>query len=306
MEVFVKVVETGSFSAAARQLRLSQAAASKHVQELEQWLGARLLNRTTRRLSLTDFGLAFHQRCARILDDVDEARQAAGEWRTVPKGLLRVTAPAAFGRHLEPVLAEFARHYSEVALELDLTDRRVDLVEEGCDVAIRVGYLPDSTLIARFLASSPYYVCASPAYLERHGVPHHPMDLLHHNCLQFAHHTHGQWKFAGPKGEIVVPVKGKLVANDADLLLAAMLDAQGIMLAPGFHVGRDLGAGRLVPLLQDYIKEQSVIHAVYPRTRHLSAKVRCFIDTLVPWFQGLPWGTKTGAPAAEYSAPVSL
>lgn len=299
MEVFAKIVETGSFSAAARQLRLSQAAASKHVQVLEEWLGARLLNRTTRRLSLTDFGFGFHQRCLRILEDVDEARQAGGEWRSVPKGALRVTAPAAFSRHLEPMLADFFRRYPEVTLELELADRRVDLVEEGYDVAIRVGYLPDSTLIARLLATSPYFVCAAPAYLSRHGVPRHPLDLLHHNCLQFAHHTHGQWKFADREGEINVPVKGTLIANNADLLLDAMLDGQGIMLAPGFHVGRDLSAGRLMPLLQTYMRAESVIHAVYPRTRHLSAKVRCFIDCLVPWFRAPPWAIELGAPADD-------
>jgi len=301
MEVFAKIVETGSFSAAARQLRLSQAAASKHVQVLEEWLGARLLNRTTRRLSLTDFGVGFHQRCTRILEDVDEARQAAGEWRTVPKGVLRVTAPAAFSRHLEPMLSDFSRRYPEVGLEIDLTDRRVDLVEEGYDVAIRVGYLPDSTLISRLLAASPYFVCAAPAYLSQHGVPRHPMDLLHHNCLQFAHHTHGQWKFADPEGEIIVPVKGRLVSNNADLLLDAVLDGQGIMLAPGFHVGRDLSLGRLVPLLQTYMQAESAIHAVYPRTRHLSAKVRCFIDCLVPWFRAPPWTIEIGH--ATDSAP---
>jgi len=295
MEIFAKVVETGSFSAAARHLRLSQAAASKHVQLLEEWLGARLLNRTTRRISLTDFGVGFHQRCTRILEDVDEARQAAGEWRTVPRGVLRVTAPAAFCQHLEPIIADFSRRYPETGLELDLADRRVDLVEEGYDVAIRVGYLPDSTLMARHLATSPYFVCAAPAYVERHGAPRHPTDLLQHNCLQFAHHTHGQWKFKGPEGEIAVPVKGRLVANNADLLLNATLDGQGIMLAPGFHVGRELRAGRLVPLLGDFMQAESVIHAVYPTTRHLSAKVRCFIDCLVPWFRAPPWTMSAGS-----------
>lgn len=285
MAIFDKVVETGSFSAAARQLRLSQAAVSKHIQGLEEWLGARLLNRTTRRLSLTDFGIAFHERSARILEDVEDARQAAGEWRTVPSGTLRVTAPIPFSRHLERVLADFSRRYRDVKVEIMLTDRRIDLVKEGCDLAVRVGYLPESILVARLLAVSPYFVCAAPAYIRQYGEPHYPMELLQHNCLQFAHHTRGQWMFAGPEGEIAVPIRGRLMSNNADLLLAATLDGEGIMLAPGFHVGEDLRAGRLMPLLGDYMKAESAIYAVYPHTRHVAAKVRCFIDCLVPAFK---------------------
>jgi DNA-binding transcriptional LysR family regulator len=298
MAVFDKVVEAGSFTGAARQLRLSQAAVSKHVAGLEAWLGARLFNRTTRRISLTDFGRAFHQRCVRVLEDLEEARQAAGAWRTVPRGALRVTAPIPFSRQLEPVLADFGRRYPEVELEMVLTDRRIDLIEEGCDVAIRVGHLPDSSLTARLLAVSPYFVCAAPSYLARHGTPGHPDELLQHDCLLFAHHTHGHWRFSSDAGEIAVPVKGRLVSNNADLLLAAVLDGQGIMLAPAFHVGDGLRTGRLVPLLEPYMRDTSVIHAVYPQTRHLSAKVRCFIDCLVPWFKAEPWTMAAGSRSA--------
>ena len=169
MAVFGKVVEAGSFSAAARQLRLSQAAVSKNIQALETWLGAPLFNRTTRRLSLTDFGVAFHQRSTRLLEDVEEARQVAGQWRTVPRGRLRVTAPVSFARHLEPMTADFVGRYPEVSLDIDLVDRRVDLIDEGFDVALRVGHLPDSTLVARQLAVSPLHLCGSrlPANARR-------------------------------------------------------------------------------------------------------------------------------------------
>jgi DNA-binding transcriptional LysR family regulator len=289
MVVFGEVAKAGSFSAAARQLRLSQAAVSKHVQALEDWLGAPLFNRTTRRLSLTDFGTVFHQRSLRLLEDVDEARQVAGEWRTVPKGRLRVTAPVSFARHLEPMLTDFLARYPEVDLDVDLVDRRIDLIEEGCDVAIRVGHLPDSSLVARQLAISPYFICATPAYLREHGEPSHPRDLASYSCLQFAHHTHGQWRFASEEGEVVVPVSGPLISNNADLLLEATLAGRGFILAPSFHVGREIAAGQLVPVLRRFMTATSTTHAVYPQTRHLSAKVRCFIDCLVPWFREPPW-----------------
>lgn len=289
MAVFGKVVEAGSFSAAARQLRLSQAAVSKNIQALETWLGAPLFNRTTRRLSLTDFGVAFHQRSTRLLEDVEEARQVAGQWRTVPRGRLRVTAPVSFARHLEPMTADFVGRYPEVSLDIDLVDRRVDLIDEGFDVALRVGHLPDSTLVARQLAASPYFICAAPAYLRTRGEPCHPSDLRDHACLLFAHHTHGQWRFVWPEGELAVPVAGPLLSNNADLLLEAALAGRGLILAPSFHVGREMAEGRLVPVLQQFMRATSMIHAVYPHTRHLSAKVRCFIDCLVPWFRLPPW-----------------
>jgi DNA-binding transcriptional LysR family regulator len=298
MAVFGKVVEAGSFSAAARQLRLSQAAVSKHVQALESWLGAPLLNRTTRRLSLTDFGAAFHERSMRLLEDVEEARQVAGEWRTVPKGRLRVTAPVSFARHLEPMVADFVAHYPEVALHIDLVDRRIDLIEEGCDVALRVGHLPDSSLVARQLAVSPYFVCATPNYLSEQGEPHHPPELADRACLQFAHHTHGQWRFACEGTELAVPVRGPLVSNNADLLLEAALAGRGLILAPSFHVGREIAAGLLVPVLSPFMTATSVMHAVYPQTRHLSAKVRCFIDCLVPWFRSSPWTMDAADPGS--------
>jgi DNA-binding transcriptional LysR family regulator len=289
MTVFDKVVETQSFSAAARQMRLSQAAVSKHVQALEDWLGARLINRTTRRISLTDFGAAFHRRCARVLEDLEEAKQAAGELQTVPKGTLRMTAPISFGKHIEPIIADFMARYPDVAFEVALTDRRIDLVQEGFDLAIRVGRLPDSSLIMRSLATSRYVLCAAPAYIERYGKPLHPSELVGHRCLQFSHHTQNEWKFTAPEGEISIPIHSRFKSNNADLLLAAARDGQGIMLAPSFHVGRDLRLGRLMPLLEQYVKADATIHAAYPHSRHLSAKVRCFVDFMAPCFKTPPW-----------------
>jgi DNA-binding transcriptional LysR family regulator len=289
MTVFDKVVETHSFSAAARQMRLSQAAVSKHVQALEDWLGARLVNRTTRRISLTDFGAAFHRRCARVLEDLEEAKRAASELQAIPTGTLRITAPIPFGKHIEPIVSDFMARYPDVAFEIALTDRRVDLVQERFDLAIRVGHLPDSSLVTRSLATSRYVLCAAPAYIERYGVPHHPSDLTRHRCLQFSHHTQNEWKFATPDGEISIPIESRLKSNNADLLLTATLDGQGIMLAPSFHVSRDLRIGRLVPLLEDYVNAQAAVHVVYPHSRHLSAKVRCFVDFMALYFKTPPW-----------------
>jgi DNA-binding transcriptional LysR family regulator len=292
MEIFDKVVACRNFSAAARQLRLSQAAVSKHVQALEDWVGARLLNRTTRRLSLTEAGAAFHKYCARILEEVAEGKEAAAATHVLPRGTLRFTAPIPFGTaHLPSVLQEYAARYPDVALEVALTDRRVDIVEEGFDLAIRVGPLPDSTLIARPIARSRFVLCAAPSYLRKRGEPRRPAELCSHDCLVFSHH--GQqgpsvWEFAGRHGPESVEVAGRLKSNNADLLLAAAVSGAGIFLAPSFHVAEELRKGRLLSLLPDHVRAESVIQAVYPYSRHLSAKVRAFVDLLAAKFGANP------------------
>ncbi|WP_437300205.1 LysR family transcriptional regulator [Sorangium sp. So ce426] len=306
MAVFTKVVATGSFSKAGRELGLSPAGVSNHIRALEDWLGARLIHRTTRRLSLTEAGEALHERCARILAEVEEAQAAAGALHEAPRGRLRISVPITFGvRHLAPVITDYLLAYPEVAVDVSLNDRKVDLLEEGFDLAIRIGALPDSSLAARRIAPSRSVLCASPAYVERRGAPAEPADLERHECLEYMYRaTPGQWRFRGPGGEEVsVRVRGRLTATNGEMLRVAMLSGLGIGVAPTFIAGEDLAAGRLVPLMPRYALEEVGIHAVYPQGRHLSAKVRTFIDFVVSRFGQEPawdaWAQRGAAAPAQ-------
>ena len=288
---FTKVVGTGSFSAAARQMQVSQALVTKQIQELESWLGARLLNRTTRRLSLTEVGTTFYERAGRILEAVEEAKDAAGALQTVPRGRLRINAPLSFGLlHLAPVLTDFLKRYPDVSVELLVNDRLVDLLEGEFDVGVRIGRLRDSSLIARRIGPIQLAVCAAPEYLARHGEPRTPEDLAKHDCLEYTYfESRGEWRLLNPKGdEIVVPVSGRYLANNADVLRTTAIAGGGVILLPTFIVGDDLRAGRLVRLLPDYPPPEQGLHALYPPGRHLSAKVRSFVDFLVARFGGEP------------------
>jgi DNA-binding transcriptional LysR family regulator len=292
MAVFARVVDARSFTAAAAALGLSKSAVSKQVARLEDRLGARLLNRTTRRLSLTEVGAAFYERCARILAEVEDAELAVGRLQDAPRGTLRINAPMSFGQlHLAPAVADFLNGHPGLAIDLTLNDRIVDLVEEGYDVAIRISRLADSSLIARRLVPSRRVVCGSPAYFERHGVPRHPADLRRHNCLLYSYLPSAEeWQFVGPDGPAAVRVSGTLRANNGDALEAAMLTGLGVALQPTFIAGRDLQAGRLVAVMPDYVDESASVYAVYPHSRHLSAKVRAFIDFLAARFcPAPPW-----------------
>jgi DNA-binding transcriptional LysR family regulator len=292
MAIFARVVEARSFTAAAAALDLSKSAVSKQVARLEDRLGARLLNRTTRRLSLTEVGAAFYERCARILAEVEDAELAVGRLQDAPRGTLRINAPMSFGQlHLAPAVADFLNGHPGLAIDLTLNDRIVDLVEEGYDVAIRISRLADSSLIARRLVPSRRVVCGSPAYFERHGVPRHPADLRRHNCLLYSYLPSAEeWRFIGPDGPAAVRVSGTLRANNGDALEAAMLTGLGVALQPTFIAGRDLQAGRLVAVMPDYVDESASVYAVYPHSRHLSAKVRAFIDFLAARFcPAPPW-----------------
>jgi DNA-binding transcriptional LysR family regulator len=282
MRVFVAVVEAGGFSAAAARLGMSRAMVSKHVARLEDHLGARLLNRTTRRLSLTESGTAFHERSAQILADIAEAEQIAGGATVQPRGVLRITLPLSFGLHrLGPVVADYAREYPQVKLDLSLSDRRVDLVDEGFDLAIRIGRLPESGLIARRLGSERSIIVASPAYLERHGVPESPADLARHVCLGYSLVRGGEdWRLQGPNGVVSVRCAGPIKADNGDILRQAAVQGAGMILQPRFIVEDEVRAGRLVRVLADHASEELGIYAVYPSRRHLSAKVRSFIDFL--------------------------
>jgi DNA-binding transcriptional LysR family regulator len=291
MAVFAKVVEAASFAAAARHFDMSPAMVSKHIQTLEARLGARLLNRTTRRVSPTEVGQDYYERCLRILADLEEAELAAGDLQSAPRGLLRITAPVSFGTHcLAPVIADYLKTYPEVSIDLSLDDHYLDVIEKRFDLAIRIGMLADSSLIARKLGTLGLVACASPAYLEDKGTPETPQDLGAHNCLVFNFASaDGTWHFFDREGkEHVVRVSGSFLASNPDALRTLALKGVGIVLAPDRLVENDLATGSLVRLLSDYRTEEAAVQAVYPHSQCLSAKTRTFIDFLAARFAALP------------------
>src|SRR5690349_4826282 len=296
MRVFSQVVELGGFSKAAEHLGLSSTAASRHVADLETHLQTRLLNRTTRRVSLTESGRAFHERCVQLLADLEEAEQEAAQAARVPRGTIRLTTSVNFGvRHLAPAIADFMGLHAEVRFDLSLADRIVDLVEEGFDLAIRIGAAGSGNVVARKLGETRLVPCASPEYLAKHGAPNVPEDLSRHNCFTYEYVTpRNVWRFKNPAGkEIDVRVSGTLHSNNGDVLAEAAARGAGIVFEPAFIVGPEVRAGRLVPLLQDFIPPPVPIYALYPSRKHLSAKVRRFVEFLVERFSS----------AQDWSAP---
>ncbi len=286
LSVFVKVVEGSSFAAAARHFALSPAMVSKHINTLEERLGARLLNRTTRQVSPTEIGREFYERATRILADLDEAEQAASALQATPKGLLRLNGPLSFGiRHLAPAIVDYLAACPEAEIDVTLSDRVVDLVNEGFDLAIRIARLADSSLIARRIAPCRIVACAAPAYLKKHGAPRRPADLAAHNCLGYSYAaSRNEWRFTGPNGVESVRVAGRLNANNGDVLRLAAVRGEGIVIQPTFLIGDDLASGDLVSILPGFVPDELAIQAVYPHSRHLSVKVRSFIDFLVARF----------------------
>lgn len=282
MKTFVAVVESESFTAAGVRLDISKAIASKYVGILEDHLGTRLLNRTTRRLSLTESGTAYYERCVQILADVDEAEQAAGQLTAIPRGTLKVAMPVSFGTIcIAPLMSEYMRRYPEVRLDIALADRRVDLIEEGFDLAIRVGSLPESGLIARRLAVDRIVCCAAPAYLAARGTPVKPADLADHACLNYSYASGGdEWTFGKQRTAVSVRINGPVRANNGDMLRLAALDGAGIIWQPHFIVGDDVKSGRLIELMPDFPGPELGVYALYPSRKHLSAKVRTFVDYL--------------------------
>jgi len=290
MKVFVKVAEVGSLSGAARILDLSNPSVTRHIADLETYLGARLLNRSTRRLSLTDTGSAYLERCRQLLADLEQATLAAGMHAANPSGVLRINAPVSFSvNHLGRLLPLYAQRYPNVELDVTLSDRVVDLVEEGFDLAIRIGKLQNSSLVMRKLAPVHVLTCAAPAYLEQHGVPQHPDDLARHACLTYAYtQPDNEWRLQRDGKVHTVRIGGGLHCNNGDLLLAAALAGMGIIRQPTFIIGDAIRAGKLLPLLTDYRSDQLAVHAVYPSRQHLSAKVRTFVDFLAQQFGESP------------------
>ncbi len=294
MRVFVRAATAGSLSAAARHLNMSPAMASKHVDALEARLGVKLFHRSTRRLSLTEAGSNYLEACQRILPEIEEAEASVASQRIEASGLLRMNVPLTFGTHfIAPLIPEFSRRHPAVKVELGLTDSRVDLIDGGWDMAVRIGQLQDSSMQARRLADCPLLVCASPRYLDERGVPRSVADLGQHNCLGYSlpNLAAGKvWPF-GRNGEVRIAVSGDLVANNGEALVAAAVGGQGVIYKPQFIVAKALLSGELVALeLDQPCVELGGIHVVYPPDRRPPAKVRVMIDYLVDAFSGdLPW-----------------
>ena len=294
MTIFARVVEAKSFSEAARQLNLSKSLVSKQITELEKSIGARLLNRTTRALSLTDAGAVFFEYCAKIVDDVKEARFAVGRLHAEPRGSLRISSSVAFGRlHIASALAEFLETYPDVKIDMVTTDRFVDMAEEGVDIVIRITNDPEQNVVARKLAVVNRKMCATPAYFARHGVPTTLKDLEQHNCLTYTYfNPQDSWRLRGPEGEITLKVSGNLRLNDDDALAEAVLAGVGIALLPTFLIGKELQSGALQSVLSQFIPPERSIYAMYLPTRYLPVKIRRFIDYLLSRFGPQPYWDK--------------
>lgn len=291
MNAFAAVVEAGSFTGAAGAKGLSKAALSRHVAELEDRLGVRLLNRTTRRLSLTEAGRAFYEGCQRMLAEAESAEVQVTALAARPRGVLRLSAPVSFAYwHLNPLLGPFLEACPELELDLVLGDRVVDLVEEGFDAAIRIGQLADSSLIARRLCSLKSYLVAAPDYLRRAGLPENPRALKAHNCLLYSYHRDGRsWRFEGEGGKVDVEVKGRVVTNNGDVLLSLALAGQGIALLPSFFAAQALRDGHLLRLLPGWhANKEDSISVVYPARRNAPPKLRALLDFLVQGFSDPP------------------
>lgn len=286
MTVFVKVVEGGSMTAAARQCEMSTTMVGNHLKALEQRLGVSLLQRTTRRQNLTEFGLEYYRRCVEVLGLINDSERMAEQAQTEPSGTLRVTAPPAFGaERLAPLLSEFVQRYPEIKVEVVLSNQTMDLIEHGFDAAIRLGTPESSALIARPLQDYTLTICAAPAYLKRQGTPKTADDLRGHNCLAFAYPAGDDWRAAdklwrltGPDGVMEVPVSGSMIINSTPALRQAVLAGMGVSMLPDVLISEDLARGKLVPLLQDYQPPSRTLWLMYPQDRYRLPKVRQFVE----------------------------
>ncbi|WP_072390035.1 LysR family transcriptional regulator [Hyphomicrobium sp. CS1GBMeth3] len=291
MNVLTKVVSTGSFAEAARRLGVTRSAISKAITQLEQELGARLLDRTTRRVTPTEAGLAYYERCLAILAQIAETEAQISRLHDEPKGLLKVNAPMSFGTlYLGQAVADFMDRYRELRVELILTDRMIDPLEEGVDVTVRIGAMVDSSLIARRISTARVLLVAGPEYIARHGAPEVPADLATHKCLHYGHSTTvPRWQLTEDGAPFSVPIAACLCSNNGDTLRDAALKGIGIARLPSFIVGADIAAGRLVSVLEKYPAQDLTIHALYAPNRFLAAKSRVFIDFLVERFGRPAW-----------------
>ena len=287
MKVFERVAKVGSFVGGARELGISRAMATKHIMFLEGDLRTRLFNRTTRSLSLTDMGVAYLERCSQVLLDIDEMESAITYLQSELRGTLKISAPPVIGAtHITRAVAEFLKLYPDLNVEMVLQSNHTDLIEDGIDIAICLGDLDDTSMVARKLASSSMIVCGSPDYLEKYGIPQTPEDLLNHSCLvNWASSPQDKWKFKTDKGFITINVSGRMQSNVAEANRVAALNGLGLVVLATYVVRRDIEKGKLKTVLQDYALPPLDIHAVYPHRKYLSAKVRCFLDFLQQWLE---------------------
>ncbi len=292
MAAFIRVVEAGSISGAADGLGVAKSAVSRRLKELEEHLGVELFHRTTRSMNLTDSGRAFYHQSVRILEDVLEAEHATSQAHETLKGSLKIALPSTFGlMHMGPAINEFLQAHPEIEFDLDFNDREVDLIQEGFDLAIRIAKLPDSSLIARRLAPIQFVMCASPVYLERMGMPESPDQLREHQCLVYSLlRDYEYWYLTDSTGkEIRIKINPYLKASTGEFLKDAAVEGLGIILLPSFIAYKEIERGALVPILKDYKIPQIDAYAIYPQTRHLSQRVRAFVDFLVKRFEGTPY-----------------
>ena len=288
MKLYCRIVDTGQLSIAADQLNLSKGAVSKQLAKLEAHLGGRLLNRTTRRLTPTEAGIAFYERAKQILESVEEAECVVTGLTTEPSGTLKINAPMSFGLlHMGELLAKYQQRYPKVTINITLHDRQIDLIEEGYDLALRIATLKDSSLIARKLAPCHLVKCASPAYLEKYGEPQKPRDLKNHQCLLYAYSDSVRsWTFEDKQGKKqLVSVDGPLIANNGNLICDAIVNGMGIARLPTFIIGDAIRNGDAKIILDDWRAKPEDISLIYPSSRHLSAKVRTFVDFAVEHFR---------------------
>jgi DNA-binding transcriptional LysR family regulator len=288
MRVFAAVVDAGSFVSASEALGMSKAAVSRYVYELEQRLGARLMHRTTRKLSLTTEGELFMVRCRDILSSIEASEEEISTRSATASGLLKVSVPVSFGiQHLAPIWSEFLEQHPKVTLDVQLADRVIDLVDEGFDLAVRIARLPDSSLVSRRLASTRLVLCAAPSYLKRRGTPEHPSDLTQHDVLGYSLMAMGdQWQFTGPEGPVSVKVRARMWSNNGDTCIAAAVQGAGIQLQPTFLIEQQLASGKLVEILSQYRSIELGIYAVYPSRKFVLPKVRAlveFLSTKLAW-----------------------
>lgn len=291
MRTFTHVVDAGSFIGAANAMEMSKAAVSRYVGELEERLGVRLLNRTTRSLSLTEDGEVFYQRCKELLGGVESAEAEITSRSAEAIGLLKVNVPVSFGiSHLAQVWPAFKAAHPKITFDVTLTDRVTDIVEEGFDLAVRISRLQNSSLVSRKLATTRIVMCASPEYLARAGTPAHPKDVANHTVIAYSYWSaKNEWEFTGPEGRVAVKTTPCIRTNNGDTCKTAALMHQGIILQPTFVVGEDLAAGRLVEICPDYRSLEMGIYAVYNSRQHQLPKVRVFIDFLVAHFKEQRW-----------------
>lgn len=287
MNVFVRVAKAGSFAGGARDLDISRAMATKHIMHLESRLGTRLFNRTTRSLSLTEVGASYFERCQQVLLEIEEMEAQVTHLQTEPRGALRISAPPVIGAtHIARAISEFLKLHPDLNVELLIQSGPGDMIEDGIDLAICLGALNDTSMVARKLASSSLIVCGSPEYFAKHGTPQTPEDLTRHSCLiNWSIHPKNKWPFKTESGYQVINVSGRMQANVADAIRIAAINGLGLVMLPVYIVGWDIERGRLQRALENFPSPPLEVHAVYPHRKYLSAKVRVFMDFLQTWLE---------------------